>query len=66
MQAPPLARQAPDRWQAILVRNFLDRFVKACQADERVVAAFLGGSYGQDAADAFSALDLYLVTAADA
>jgi hypothetical protein len=47
------------------VRNFLDRFVKACQADERVVAALLGGPYGQGAADAFSDRDLYLVTAAD-
>ena len=43
-------------------REFLDRFVEACQTDERVAAAFLGGSYGSGAADAFSDLDLYLVT----
>src|SRR5260221_2613179 len=43
-------------------RDFLDRFVEACQADERVVAAFLGGSYGRGAADAYSDADPYLVT----
>jgi len=43
-------------------REFLDRFVEACRADERAVAAFLGGSYGRGAADAYSDLDLYLVT----
>ena len=40
----------------------MNRFVAACQADERVVAAFLGGSYARDAADAYSDLDLYLIT----
>jgi predicted nucleotidyltransferase len=40
----------------------LNRFVAACQADARVVAAFLGGSYARGAADAYSDLDLYLVT----
>jgi hypothetical protein len=40
----------------------VDRFVAACQADERVLAAFLGGSYARGAADAFSDLDLYLIT----
>lgn len=34
----------------------------ACQADERVVAAFLGGSYAKGMADLYSDLDLYLVT----
>jgi predicted nucleotidyltransferase len=41
---------------------FLDRFVAACQADERVVAAFLGGSYAKGTADAYSDLDLSLIT----
>ena len=40
----------------------MNRFVAACQADERVVAAFLGGSYARGAADAYSDLDLYLIT----
>lgn len=40
----------------------MDRFVAACQADARVVAAFLGGSYARDAADAYSDLDLDLIT----
>ena len=44
----------------------VNRFVAACQADERVVAAFLGGSYARGTADAFSALHLYLVTTDEA
>jgi predicted nucleotidyltransferase len=44
----------------------MSRFVAACQADERVVAAFLGGSYARDAADAYSDLDLYLITTDEA
>jgi predicted nucleotidyltransferase len=39
-----------------------NRFVTACQADERVVAAFLGGSYARGTADGYSDLDLYLIT----
>jgi len=38
----------------------MNRFVAACQADERVVAAFLGGSYARGTTDAYSDLDLYL------
>lgn len=38
------------------------RFVAACQADHRIVAAFLGGSYAREEADRFSDLDLYFVT----
>jgi Streptomycin adenylyltransferase len=41
---------------------FINRFVAACQADARVVAAFLGGSYAQGTADAYSDLDLCLIT----
>ena len=41
---------------------FLNRFVAACQADDRVVAAFIGGSYAKGTADAFSDLDLSLIT----
>lgn len=40
----------------------VDRFVAACQADARIVAAFLGGSYATGAADIYSDLDLYLIT----
>lgn len=43
-------------------RAVLERFVAACRADPRVVAAFLGGSYAAGKADAHSDLDLYLVT----
>ena len=41
---------------------FLNRFVVACQADERVIAAFLGGSYAKRTADAYSDIDLCLIT----
>lgn len=39
----------------------VDRFLAACRADTRIVAAFLGGSYASGAADAWSDLDLYLI-----
>lgn len=38
------------------------RFVDACAADERIVAAFLAGSYATGSADAFSDLDLGVIT----
>ena len=34
----------------------------ACQQDDRIVAAFLGGSYVTGTADDYSDLDLYLLT----
>ena len=40
----------------------LGRFVAACEADARVVAAFLGGSRAAGRADEWSDLDLYVVT----
>jgi len=43
-------------------RATVARFVAVCQEDERVVAAFLGGSYARGTADAHSDLDLYLIT----
>ena len=44
-------------------RTIVERFVAACWADERVLGAFLGGSYARGAADAYSDLDLYVITA---
>lgn len=44
-------------------QTIVDRFVTACQADTRVVAAFLGGSYARGVADAYSDLDFYVITA---
>jgi predicted nucleotidyltransferase len=38
------------------------RFIAACRADERVMGAFLGGSYAWGTADAYSDLDLYVIT----
>ena len=49
--------QLPHHHQVIM-----NRFVAACQADERVVAAFLGGSYARGRADAYSDLDFGLIT----
>jgi predicted nucleotidyltransferase len=43
----------------------LERFTKACNADERVAAAFLGGSFARGAADAYSDLDFYAITTDD-
>jgi hypothetical protein len=40
----------------------LDRLIATCQDDERVVAAFLGGSYATGTADAYSDLDLGVIT----
>ena len=41
---------------------FVNRFMQACQTDERVVAAFLGGSYAKGKADQFSDIDLCVIT----
>jgi predicted nucleotidyltransferase len=54
-------RQLPHHHQVVT-----DRFVAACQADARVVAALLVGSYARGAADAYSDLDLYLLAEDDA
>jgi hypothetical protein len=43
-------------------QEIVDRFVAACQADKRIVAAFLGGSYAKEKADKFSDLDLFFIT----
>ncbi len=45
---------------------FVDRFVKACLADDRIVAAFLGGSYAKGHADAYSDVDLCVITTDEA
>ena len=53
--------QLPDNYQDIV-----DHFIAACQADERILAAFLGGSYATNAADKYSDLDLYFITTDEA
>ena len=40
---------------------FLDRFIYACQNDDRIVAVFLGGSYAIKAADEHSDIDLFVI-----
>lgn len=43
-------------------QRVVDRFVKACLEDDRIVAAFLGGSYASGLIDTYSDLDLFFVT----
>lgn len=47
-------------------QQFVDRFTKACLADDRIVAAFLGGSYAKGKADSFSDIDVCLIIAEEA
>ncbi len=47
-------------------QEVLDNFITACFADERIVAAILGGSYPSGTADNYSDLDLYFVTTDEA
>jgi predicted nucleotidyltransferase len=42
--------------------NFVRRFVETCRADDRVLACFLGGSNARGTADAYSDLDIYVIT----
>lgn len=47
-------------------QDFLARFKAVCQADERIVAAFLGGSYAKGRTDQYSDLDLFFITTDEA
>jgi len=44
-------------------QEFIHRFVEACEQDDRVVAAFLGGSNAKGYADSFSDVDVCVITA---
>ena len=44
----------------------VSRFVEACSADDRIVAAFLCGSCARGEADAYSDLDLAVITSDEA
>jgi predicted nucleotidyltransferase len=46
-------------------QDFIDRFVAACQTDDRVLAATIWGSHVSGAADRHSDLDIGLITADD-
>ena len=54
-----MAEAGPDA----LTRNWaaVERFQLACERDERVIAAFLGGSLASGRADEHSDIDLYLI-----
>jgi predicted nucleotidyltransferase len=43
-------------------QEIIDRFIAACQSDDRILAAFLGGSYANGSADKFSDLDLFFIS----
>ena len=47
-------------------QQVLDRFIAACNADDRIVAGYLSGSYARGAADSYSDIDLDLITTDDA
>lgn len=47
-------------------REIIDRFITVCQADNRIVAAFLGGSYVKGKVDKYSDLDLFFITTDEA
>lgn len=49
--------QLPDHYQEVVTR-----FMMACQADERIIAAFVGGSYAEGKADKYSDLDLFFIS----
>jgi predicted nucleotidyltransferase len=49
-----------------LHQSILDRFIAICQADERVIASLLTGSYARGTADAYSDLDFCLITRTEA
>lgn len=40
----------------------VNRLISICQSDDRIVAAFIGGSYARGDADSYSDLDLYVIT----
>ena len=48
------------------IQAIIDRFISICQADERITAAFLTGSFARGTADAYSDLDFCLMTRSDA
>ncbi len=48
------------------IQAILNHFISICQADERIIAAFLTGSYARGTADAYSDLDFCLMTRSDA
>ena len=41
---------------------FVNRLAEVCQSDDRVVAAFLGGSYAKGYSDSYSDLDVCVIT----
>ena len=47
--------------QPLLHQIITNRFIAACNADDRVVAAFIGGSYARGKNDAYSDLDFGII-----
>jgi hypothetical protein len=47
-------------------KRVIESFATVCEQDERIVAAFVGGSFATGTADAFSDVDLYAIVRTDA
>jgi hypothetical protein len=62
----PDSGEAGERRASPAPHPVVARFVAACRADPRVVAAFVSGSHATGAADAHSDLDLGVITGDDA
>jgi predicted nucleotidyltransferase len=58
---PQSKQTSPRDHSAVIIR-----FVEACSADDRIVAAFLGGSFARGEEDDFSDLDLCAIVSDDA
>src|SRR5437588_2823194 len=52
---------AQDLQQPLHHQHITNRFIAACHADDRVVAAFIGGSYARGTTDIYSDLDFGLI-----
>lgn len=61
-EAASVSGPGPVRGHSLVV----SRFVEACSADDRIVAAFLCGSHARGEADEYSDLDLGVITRDDA
>jgi predicted nucleotidyltransferase len=66
MEAPEELRQVVIMVQETNRSVVISRFIDACSADDRIVAAFLAGSYATGTADGYSDLDLGVITTDEA
>jgi hypothetical protein len=68
LETTPRKQESEDRGGSMIpdrLEQVVTHFTELCRADARIVAAFVGGSLAIGTADAYSDLDLYLITAED-